>query len=124
LFNRLSRELPGIARWALGGLRDLEEQGRFSPTQKGKDLQKRMIQESAFVRLFVEECCELGAEFRVANDSLYAEYSVWAEQNRMPVYNSVKFARELHDAFPGSVATVSFRKNGKVVRGQSGVKLR
>lgn len=123
LFNRLSGELPGIARWALEGLRDLEEVGKFSPTTKGRDLQKRMIQESAFVRMFVEERCELAPGHRVDNEKLYAEFALWAEQNRMPVYNSVRFHRELLDAFPGLVSNGSFRISGKVVRGKIGLKL-
>lgn len=124
LFKRLRGELPGIARWAIGGLRDLEGEGKFVATEKGKNLQKRMIEESAFVRIFVDECCVLTESGRVSNEDLYAEYATWATQNNMPVFNSVRFARELVDAFPSQIRNGSFKVGGRVVRGKFGVKLR
>jgi len=123
LFDRLKKEIPGIARWALEGLRDIEREGKFTETKKGRELQTRMIQESAFVRMFVEECCVLDPSAKVSNDALFAEFAVWAEQNRMPVANRQRFGRELLDAFPGQITEGKFRTGGRVVRGKIGVKL-
>lgn len=123
LYDRLRGEIPGIARWALEGLRDLDREGEFIETVKGKALQERMVRESAFVRLFVEECCVIDVNGKVATNDLYDEYAVWAEQNRMPVYNSVRFGRELLDAFPGVISNSTLRKGKTVVRAKFGVKL-
>jgi putative DNA primase/helicase len=125
LAKRLIGELPGIARWALAGLEDLDGEGRFSETTSGKEVQHRMVQESAFVRLFVEERCVLtgSLEDRVSNEDLYNAYAGWATSNGMPVYNSVKFARELLDAFPTQVESGSYRIGKRVIRGKMGLKL-
>lgn len=123
LMKRLLGELPGISRWALGGLRDLDKEGRFSETAAGRAMQHQMIQESSFVRVFVDDNCTLSPEAKVPNDDLYAQYAIWATQQGMPVLNSIRFGRELLDAFPGIVTNGSFRDSGKVVRGKVGLRL-
>lgn len=123
LFRRLKEELPGIARWSLEGLRDLEDEGKFIETAAGREIQAQMIMESAFVRIFVEEECELGPNFKIPNEELYQEYSIWAEQRKLPVYNSVRFGRELKDAFTGKIEDTRLKIRGKAVRGKIGIRL-
>lgn len=119
LMGRLRGELPGIARWALGGLRDLDKEGRFTETKSGQEMQRQMIEESSFVRVFINDNCTIEPGAKVSNDDLYAQYAIWATQQGMPVLNSVHFGRQLLDAFPG---TITSGKVGKA-RGKIGVRL-
>lgn len=123
LGERVMGELDGIVRWALGGLADLDGLGSFSETKAGREVQQQMILDSAPVRMFVEECCELGPSYRIENTDLYDEYRLWAERNGLYVLSSPKFGRDLITAFPGEVSHGNFKKGGKNVRAKFGIRM-
>jgi putative DNA primase/helicase len=51
---------------------------------------------------FVRENCEVGGDFVVPCDSLYAAYKAWCLQNGQEhVMTDGRFGRALHAAFPG-----------------------
>jgi len=120
LEKALMGELPGIVRWALAGLDDLGPAGHFAEPASGVVVREQIKSDSAPIRLFIEERCELGPEFKVPNEELYLAYSRWAELNGMFKMNAVHFARDLLTAFDGQI--VSGKTSGKKVK--RGVRLR
>lgn len=120
----LLAELPGIVKWSLEGLHEVVGLGGFSETSSGLATQEQIIRDSAPVRIFVEECCELGPNYKIDNDRLYGEYHTWATQNGMYVLPSNRFGRDLITAFPGQVKNLALRENGRVVRGKLGIRMR
>ena len=80
LTRRLMTELPGIATWALEGLRRLTVQGRF--TMPGASATEAAFIEEQFSPLvaFVREVCVIsGSDDDVTwSDDLYAAYRAWA----------------------------------------------
>ncbi len=59
LTTRLLGELPGIAIWALDGLRRLHSNGCFSPCSRMKAELKTFRRESSPCLAFLEDCCEV-----------------------------------------------------------------
>lgn len=111
LEKRLSKELAGICAWGLAGYADLKRVGHFSQTKKGRQMQEEFVKDSAPVRYFVEECCDLASAddvpmtaYKVTNKELYQAYDMWARNGNMYVLNSVHFARELLTAFEGQIS--------------------
>lgn len=107
---KLLAELPGIVEWALDGYRDLREVGHFLQPTVGQQMQDDFVRDSAPIRYFIEECCELAADagqdvkaFKARNDDLYVAYTLWADRGRMHVLNRVHFMRELLTAYEGKI---------------------
>lgn len=124
LRKRILDELPGIVRWALGGLKDLQDAGRFADTSEGKRLGKEMAEISNPIRVFIEEECALDPVAFVSTSTLHTEYALWAESKRYYIPPENVFARDLNAAFPDSQIRRGQKKAaGKNVRGFWGVRL-
>lgn len=123
LKKRVLSELPGIARWALDGYRELLELGHFTETDAGLKLQEQMIRDAAPVRVFVEEECEFGSEVWCESQKLFDRYLLWCERNNTYKMDKQTFFRDLNTAFPGVVHDLYKRIGGKQVRCKRGVTL-
>ena len=123
LRRRIMAELPGIARWALGGYKEILGLGSFSETAAGLRLQDQMIRDAAPVRVFVEEECEFG-DFYVESQALFDEYLLWAERNNIYKMDRPSFFRDLNTAFPGQVSDYYKRVSGKQVRCKKGMRVK
>lgn len=116
LEDRLATQLAGIARWALDGYKDLNEVGHFSPTEAGTRMSEDFVRDSAPLRYFVEDMCEVREGVKVTNDALYTAYALWCEASNMHPLNRVHFMRELLTAYEGQI--VEGRSGGiKVKKG-------
>lgn len=79
LFRRMVQELPGIATWALEGLRRLSVQGKF--TEPAASVAEAIFIEEEFSPLttFIRETCVIGDPTAVTFcDELYDAYRAWA----------------------------------------------
>ena len=124
LYERLVKEIPGIARWALGGLRDLAEEGKFVETKAGAEVQEQMILNGSYIRLFVEECCEFSTGAFTTNENLGKVFNAWAEDNHVHPQSSTRIAMMLSDAFPARVGNDRRKVRGSVKRGKTGIAIR
>lgn len=124
LRQRCLSELPGIARWALGGYRELIGLGSFSETGAGLALQEQMIRDAAPIRLFVEEECVLDSVRWVESQALFDEYILWAERNHLFKMDRPSFFRDLNTAFPGKIEDYYPRVGKKQIRAKRGLALK
>jgi putative DNA primase/helicase len=124
LKHRLMKELPGIARWALAGYRDLRAQGFFTETEKGLEMQEQMIHDAAPIRSFIEDECVLGASHHVVSQELFDRYRTWCEQANTYVMDRSTFFRDLNTAYPGKFENTKRRVNGKQVPHKIGLALK
>lgn len=100
LLKRLCTELPGIAVWALQGLRRLRKRGRFVVPQSSADLVQQFQDLASPIRVFVEECCVLSEGAAVAKRGLYERYTEWCQLNGKRAKEDGIFYRDLYSAFP------------------------
>lgn len=124
LKKRILAELPGIARWALGGYRELRGLGSFSETDAGLRLQTQMIMDAAPIRVFVEDECVVDPTASVESQRLFDEYLLWAKRNRMFELDRSAFFRDLNTALPGKIKDYYKRVNGQQVKSKKGIRLR
>ena len=82
LANRIiTRELPGIAHWALqGGIRVLQR-GGFSTSRVHDRLMAKWRRSSNSVDEFIHECCDVAAEHHDRRSMFYAAYKSWCHDN-------------------------------------------
>lgn len=98
LGKKLEKEYPAILNWALEGLKRLVENGgKFTEPETTEELLRQLAQESAPIRSFVEECCDLDKSKAVLSSSVYNCYKQWAKEKYpdCPECNSKEFKQEL-----------------------------
>jgi P4 family phage/plasmid primase-like protien len=90
----LEKELPGILSWAVRGCLVWRKSHLF-PAAKVEQASKAYRRDSDIFADFLEECCVLSPEGRVAQGVLYAFYRQWSERNGIRSCTKKSFTRML-----------------------------
>lgn len=80
LLDRLCAELPGILNWALAGCRTWQRIG-LDPPAAVLAATAEYRQEQDHVGRFIEDRCDLGAEWKVTARDLRGAYEAWCQEN-------------------------------------------
>lgn len=101
LTDALLSELPGIFLWALDGLDDLNDAGRFIQPEAGADLIEDMVGMASPVRVFLDESCELDPASEIPCRRLFEAWQEWcARSGRQHAGNLQVFGRDLRAVLP------------------------
>lgn len=85
-----------ILAWAMEGARRFaENEYHLSIPQCVKDATEEYRQRENWLKNFIDECCEVGPNFRVQARVLYAEYKTWAESVGERARTEKEFADEM-----------------------------
>ncbi len=78
--EKLLAEKSGILNWALAGCAEWQKNGLQHPDQVS-EATAEYKSEMDILREFLEDCCIIGAGFKVDFKLLYSEYKQWADDN-------------------------------------------
>jgi P4 family phage/plasmid primase-like protien len=99
-----SGELPGMLWWALKGLQDLRERGRFTDStisRKAKDeYQIEMNSARAFLTEFTAPSSYMPGERFIRCEWLYRLYCEWAKDGNNKPFGRTLFGKEMHRVYP------------------------
>ena len=98
LSKRLAEELPGIAVWALEGLRRLMSNGRFTMPESSRAEMDYMVESGSPVTRFIDEECVFEQTARVADNALWGRYQQWCIANQMEQMKRKNFLSAFKDA--------------------------
>lgn len=123
LSKRLAEELPGIAVWALEGLRRLMSNGRFTMPESSRAEMDYMVESGSPVTRFMDEECVFDKAARVADNALWGRYQQWCIANQMEQMKRKNFLSAFKDASvaKGVRSAKSVRIGEGVCRGFHGV---
>lgn len=81
LKDRLPKEAPGVAVWALEGLRRLRRTGQFTTPHSSLPVMEEFRQFLTPIAEFINECCEIevGLDYWVTTVQLYDCWAIWAK---------------------------------------------
>lgn len=74
LFSTLKNELPGVLNWALAGLDDLHEEGRFTETEENEEAMKSYMYENSPLREMIRDFFIQEETARMNRDMFYEQY--------------------------------------------------
>lgn len=115
LYTELVSELPGVARWALDGLVDLENEGKFIETEAGREVTEMIVAGGSYLREFLTDCFDRGTENdRVSNTDLHRIYKEWAKDTQAVPMSSSMLSSRFTDTFPDIARYKSGDKRGRV----------
>jgi len=95
LEDKLATEIPGIAVWALQGLRNLREQGRFTVPPSSQIALSEWRTSTSPLAAFLEECTDETEGGEVLKQELYDCWSKWSVERGMTVTNKAKFSERI-----------------------------
>lgn len=96
LEGKLLAELPGILRWALGGLAELHKLGHFTQPSSAKEDIRSMRDMAAPVGAFLHERCKLDPQAQTETGELFHAYLDWCQtEGRKHTPTGEQFGRDL-----------------------------
>lgn len=97
LADRLCEEAPGVAVWALEGLRRLRYQDKFTVPDSSEPVMNEFRSQLSPIAEFLDECCEFGGDLWVPAQQLFDTWMVWAHERGIRSGSRAKFGeRVLH----------------------------
>ena len=100
LVDRLLTEIPGITNWALDGLRQLRNNGRFINPSAGEEIWREFVYLSSPVQSFVDECCVINGEDSVRRQDLQLAWRMWCDDNGHVPGSAADFGKKLRAVIP------------------------
>jgi len=110
LKDRLRKEAHEgkLINFALQGLKDLREQGRFTMPKSSEPLLQQLTEITAPVTAFIKECCIKNMDAYITKSQLYEAWEMWCGKTGHKAGNNIYFGRWLRQACP---TIIDFRAN-------------
>ena len=89
------KEMSGILNWALEGLHELLENGKFSFTKTDEEIKKIMEMSGDYLMQFGNEVLEQ-SDKNISKEDMYQIYCVWANENDKPILSKEQLGRRLN----------------------------
>jgi phage/plasmid-associated DNA primase len=101
LTDKLLAERPGILNLALDALDELRRRGKLLQSESGVEMAERLGDLTSDVKVFVEECCEVGVNFQVRVSEIFVRWQDWcAQHNTRHGWGSNQFSEKLRSVVP------------------------
>ncbi|MES2192173.1 MAG: phage/plasmid primase, P4 family [Pseudomonadota bacterium] len=97
LSNKLMNELPGIAVWAIQGLKNLRENQKFDIPASAMEALKQYREDSDPVATFIKDCLQPSKEKGYPPIAVYGGYCEWVKERGFHALSIVGFGRRLAD---------------------------
>lgn len=94
--RKLRAELPGILAWAVAGCL-LWQQNGLRPPERVLAATADYKSESDIIAAFIEENCDVDANYQEPSGKLYTAYKRWCDENGEYAMTNTRFGRELTD---------------------------
>ncbi len=118
------QELSGLLNLTLEKLQQLLNKGDFSYQGSYTDRSRHYTIASDPVKVFVEECCNFGLDFRILKDELYQEYVNFCKENKIQLSGESQFAKELRQVPGLSIGDKQYQEENVRVRWWLGITLK
>jgi len=126
ILDKLKEELSGIFNLAFTGYTEFMKANDFANVSEVTDAVKNYVEENDSVVSFLEEECVVEKEGEVAFKEMYLSYVFYSEQYRLKPLTSIGFSKRVKNilqTFYNTDCATRINKNGKRVRGFTGIKL-
>jgi putative DNA primase/helicase len=123
LRRKLHAEIPGIAVWALEGLRRLRESKRFTMPASSLEAENEWRINSNPLAAFIEECCDVGAG-EIRKDELFDAWTAWSTERRMRPTTKSRFHERMRGIGSGAITSETYERGNHKMSVYKGVALK
>jgi putative DNA primase/helicase len=113
LEDRLRAELPGILKWALLGLAQLERKGRFTQPKSAEESIATLLDLVSPLKTFLRDCCEFHRDYEVEVNLLFKAHRAWSDENGHSRLAKSVFGKNLRAVIPRLKVKRPRKSNGK-----------
>jgi len=101
LTEKLLAERPGILNLAMDALDALRSRGKLLQSDSGLEMAERLGDLTSDVKVFVDECCDVGKDFQVRVGEIFFRWQDWcAAHNTRHGWGSNQFSEKLRSVLP------------------------
>ena len=100
LEQKLLKEIPGIAVWALEGLRRLRKNGDFTRSASGIEAMKEWRLATSPMAGFLEECVEADESGELCRNEVYDAWTKWCQERNLPAGAKGRFIEMVRSHAP------------------------
>ena len=101
LTEKLLEERPGILNLAMDALDELRDRGKLLQSASGVEMAERLGDLTSDVKVFVDECCDVGEKFQVRVSEIFVRWQDWcAAHNTRHGWGSNQFSEKLRSVLP------------------------
>lgn len=93
--EKLAAELPGILNWAIEGAIRVARDKKIAEPASVIAMGKRLRTENNNAALFIQECANVDAGFRISKADAYAAYKLWCSRSGYKAMSKINFGREV-----------------------------
>lgn len=113
LRDKLIAEAPGIAVWALEGLRRLRKRGRFFLPESSQEALREWRTTTSPTAAFLEECCDEGdaSTHEVLKTELFDAWNGWSKERGMRPLTKSRFFERVKSNAPYALSE-TYEKSG------------
>ena len=111
LREKLEAEAPGIAVWALRGLRNLRARGRFTLPETSKASLREWRTTTSPTASFLEDCCNEKADVEVLKQQLFDAWNAWAAERGLRPVSKSRFSERVKSNAPFARA-ITYEQGG------------
>ena len=115
------QELSGLLNLTLESLQGLLARGDFSYQGSYSDRSRHYTIASAPARVFVEECCNIGADYKILKSELYQAYILFCKNSKIQLSGESQFGKELRRVPGLSIGDKQYQEKGERVRWWLGI---
>jgi len=112
-----------VINFALWGLKDLRESGRFCTPESSESEKRQLIELTSPVTAFAEECCLLSTDVSIEKEQLFEAFRAWCDDSGRRPGNKVHFGRWISRELP-TVDSIQKATDGRRERHYLGVTLK
>jgi putative DNA primase/helicase len=101
LTDKLLAERPGILNLAIEALDELRARGKLIQSDAGKEMSERLGELTSDVKVFIEECCDVGPKFEVPISKIFQRWQYWCSQHNIRHgWGDSQFSEKLRSVVP------------------------
>lgn len=121
LKDRLIKEAPGIAIWAIEGLKRLLKTNQFTLPEKSKEHMDDVEKLGNLLRMMVQDHCIFKDELWTPSNELYDLHKAVYDENQIRPLSRIHFGIKLKAIFPEGVTRGRQRVAGELMYGYAGI---
>lgn len=110
LLDKLVKELPAIANWAIAGYQQLIKNWKFAEPESSRGARSEWYEENNPLAQFVEDCCEVNFGVDSEMTDLYNAYKSWCEDRGTQPMAANAMSRRLSAMLGPKIARI--KRNG------------
>ena len=102
-------QMSGLLNWSLDGLQRILEKGKFSTTDKRKEIETKWLRQSDSLQSFFKECVEVDLDYWISKKDLREAYKRYCEHFDLDLESKTRMTKKGPEIIPRTQSPNDYR---------------